>query len=653
MARQNFSSIYPLVSIVIPCYNSKDIFKNCLKSVLKTKYPNFEVIVVDDYSTDGTYDLLYKEYGKNPKIRIARNEENSGPSITRNRGIKLAKGEYVAFIETDMEVDSNWLDLPIKKLEGDFSIGAVQTKTLDLNRKDRMHSMGVKYNPHTFWVISLGMGAKKDWQPSDGEMGMGSVGSIVRKKLLDKIGGYDEKLVHNVDDLDFAWRIWLAGYRIVTSPESITYHWTAKPQNIRTQVTSNLKSEFHFHKNSRILIKNYELVNVFRFLPWLFCAYSIRVIKNLAEGDIVPLKAFFKAIVWSFINLPDTLKERERIQKLRKRDDEEMFKLVCFPGSFFNFYFNFLNPNLLRVNQVFVHEKENEVFCPVCGEVIINDKKYILKATASFNYKICSFCNQGIIDPLLSRNDLDKLYKDKKYFIDLSAPVKNKIIQWLFSIRIYQTSWEWVKEKLESGKILDIGCGNGEFLDYLKKNGWNCWGIDISDVAVKNTALKIGRDKVRRCDLLNLYFNTKFDYVSFWHALEHSSEPVKYLKKTNTLLKEGGKILGEVPNFDSPLLRIFQDSYSWIMVPDHVIYFSEKSLKKALKIAGFKDILVYYPPRAILNFSFSLSKSIKKATDSKLLFVAALIISAPFSILLGWILSLFGKGEVLRFIATK
>ncbi len=253
MPRQSSFLKHPLVSIVIPCYNSKSIVKNCLGSVLKTKYPNFEIILVDDYSTDGTYELIVKEYDKNPKVRIARNEVNSGPSRTRNHAIKLSKGKYIAFIETDMEVDPGWLDLSIKTLEDNQSLGAVQTRTLDLNRKDRMHSMGVKYNPHTFWVISLGMGAKKDWLPLDGEMGMGSVGSIVKKEVINKIGGYDEKLVHNVDDLDFGWRIWLAGFKVAPVADSITYHWTAKPQNVRSKVTSNFKSEFHFHKNFRIV----------------------------------------------------------------------------------------------------------------------------------------------------------------------------------------------------------------------------------------------------------------------------------------------------------------------------------------------------------------------------------------------------------------
>lgn len=654
MARQNISSKYPLVSIAIPCYNSKNIVKNCLSSVLKTKYPNFEIILVDDYSTDGTYELIIKAYGKNPRFRIARNQVNSGPSITRNHAIKLAKGKYVAFIETDMEVDPLWLNPAIKMLEDDQSLGAVQSRTLDLNRKDRMHSMGVKFNRHTFWVISLGMGAKKDWLPSDGAMGMGSVGSIVKKEVINKIGGYDEKLVHNVDDLDFGWRIWLAGFKVAPVADAITYHWTAKPQNIRTKVTSNFKSEFHFHKNFRILLKNYEFNNVLRFSPWLFFAYSLRVIKNLSDGNIVPLQAFSRALVWNLLMIGDTLKERKRIQSLRKRNDKEMFKLLCFPGSFFDFYSNYINPNFLRINQVFgKNPSRHDTYCPICKEVIINNKKYLIKAGRNFNYRICSFCHHGIIDPLPARGDLDKLYKKNKYFVDLSAPSKNIFIQRLIGIRIYSSPWDWVLKKFKKGKILDVGCGNGEFLDVLEKNDWESWGVDVSEVAVKNTATKIGNSRVRKGDLLMLDLHEKFNYISFWHALEHVADPLAYLKKASNLLRGDGKILGEVPNLSSPILKIFQDKYNWIMVPDHVTYFSEKSLRKALMLAGFKNIEIYYPPRVLTNLSFSLYKSLKIAFPANLFALPILVISSPVSILIGWLLSLSGKGEVLRFIATK
>lgn len=350
----------PLVSVVIPCYNGLNNIENCLRSALKSKYSNFEIIVVDDFSVDGTYEYLQKEFSKHPKIIIIRNEKNFGPSRTRNHGIEAANGKYLAFIETDMEVDPSWLIYLIRALEEDKRLGAVQSKILDIIHRDKIHSMGVKYNPHTFWVISPGCGFNKDYIPDDLKLGIGSVGSVIRKNVLDRIGGFDEMLVHNTDDTELGWRIWLAGYNCLSVPESITYHYTAKPSLLRANVTPVFSSEFHFHKNSRILLKNYEWCNVFRFMPWLFLAYTLRVLKNLAQGNTVPMRAYFKVFVWSIINLRDTLKERRRIQSLRKRSDQEMFTKLGIEGNLFQFYFNYVTPSLSRVKQVFGNKKASK-----------------------------------------------------------------------------------------------------------------------------------------------------------------------------------------------------------------------------------------------------------------------------------------------------
>lgn len=645
----------PLVSIVIPCYNSKDILTNCLSSVIKTKYSNFEIVIIDDHSNDGTYDLLKKEYIKNPKFKIARNKVNSGPSRTRNHGIQLSKGRYIAFVETDMEVDPNWLTPLVKALEADPSLGCVYGKTLDINKRNRIHSIGVKYNPHTFWVISPGCGAKKNWLPDDLEMGIGAVGSLVRKSVIKQIGGFDEKLVHNVDDLDLGWRIWLTGYGIHAIPESITYHWTAKPPSIRSKVTSSFKSEFHFHKNARILLKNYEVANLIHFLPWLLFAYSIRVFKNLIEGNFVPLKAFIKSIFWNIYNLPDSLSERRRIQRIRKRTDEEMFDKLSIKGNFFNFYFNFLDPNLERVRQVFGEYRKNQknIDCPVCGELIINKDKYIRRVNEGHIYKICAACNYGVLWPYPKKFELSNIYRQKEYFNNLSAPSKNKFIQWFLTRRIYQTDWEFIDGKFKKGSILDVGCGNGEFLVQLQKNGWEVHGIDVSSVAVKNAAAKIGQEKVKKGEFIKQTFSSKFDVISFWHVLEHLKNPVEYLNKAHQQLKDRGCVVGELPNFDSLIYRLFGPFYSWLMIPDHIGYFSKKTLMKAFKKSGFKEVKLFYPNRSLLNLALSMDKLLTSIKIPPFLRRMIFILAVPVSAVTTIFFSFFGYGEVIRFIATK
>lgn len=381
----------PLVSVAIPVFNSKNLINICLKSVLKTKYSNFEIILVDDYSLDGTYEILVKKYSRNPKIKILRNEKNFGPSKTRNKGIKAAKGKYVAFVETDMEVDPNWLSSLVKALEKDKSLGAVQSKVLDINRRDFIHSTGVFYNPHTFWVWSFATAQPKDFKTEQREVGIGSVGSLVRKDVLDKLGGFDEKIVHNIDDTELSWRIWLLGFRCITIPESITYHWTAKPTSVREKALPSLSSEFHFHKTFRIFLKNYEWKNIVRYTPWLFFAFSLRILKNLYAGNTKPLKGFLKTVVWFVRNLKDSFKERSKIQKLRKRSDKEMFDILAVKGSFSNFYSFYTKRNVERIRRVFEHRGTKIEICLRCGGVLLDD--------SNTKYAICSHCTLKVLLP--------------------------------------------------------------------------------------------------------------------------------------------------------------------------------------------------------------------------------------------------------------
>lgn len=336
----------PKVSVVLPSYNNRVLLNKCLKSLLKTNYPNFEVVIVDDCSTDGSYDFLIKKYSKNPQIIVIKNEKNFGPSKTRNQGIKNSGGKYIAFYETDMEVDPAWMLPLVRALEEDHKLGAVQSKVLDLNQKDYIHSTGVLYDPHTFWVLSFAAGAKKDEFNEKTEVGFGSVGSMIRKNILDKIGGFDEKIIHNIDDIDLGWRVWLTGYKCITIPSSITYHWTAKPLSAKAKQVLSFRSEFSFQKTPRIFLKNYEWRNVFKYLPWMIIVFLGRALKNLSLGNPNTIKALLKSLWWNVLLLPDTLKERKRIQNLRKRPDAYLFEHIGLKGNFFEVYIKQILPRL-------------------------------------------------------------------------------------------------------------------------------------------------------------------------------------------------------------------------------------------------------------------------------------------------------------------
>lgn len=133
----------PLVSVVIVNYNGKVFLQPCLESVLHCDYPNFEVIVVDNGSTDGSCEFVEKTSQSNPNVKLIRNEDNLGPSAARNQGIGVAEGKYIAFLDNDTSVAPLWLRVAINSFELDPQIGACQCKLL-LDGSDSVID-GVKY----------------------------------------------------------------------------------------------------------------------------------------------------------------------------------------------------------------------------------------------------------------------------------------------------------------------------------------------------------------------------------------------------------------------------------------------------------------------------------------------------------------------------
>ncbi len=342
----------PLVSVVVPCFNAETLVSDCLKSLLLQDYKRLEIVIIDDCSTDNSLSKIKLLAKHDKRIRLFVNQKNSGPSFTRNTGILQSKGKYVAFFETDMKASVSWISTMVNVFESTPNIGAAHSRVFDLKKKNHIQADGMLLIPHTGWVVMRNYGlTSHDSDSSINNVIIGSVGTMVRRSILNTIGGFDQVLGHKVDDLDLGWRIWLTGYRSVSIPKAITYHWGGKPQKIRA--ISSLKSEIYIHRMTRVFIKNYELPNLIHYLPWLLFLNLIRAISHLIKGNPNPLKGFFISIVWTLSTLPNTLRQRRLIQSRRKIDDSLLLKSVFAPGNFFQIWHTFVIPTHATAHLVF------------------------------------------------------------------------------------------------------------------------------------------------------------------------------------------------------------------------------------------------------------------------------------------------------------
>tara|TARA_B000000460_G_scaffold227425_1_gene182977 strand:- start:36 stop:1085 length:1050 start_codon:yes stop_codon:yes gene_type:complete len=215
------SNLNPLVSIIILNYNAGNLLLNCVDSVFKSTYPNFEVLVVDNISTDNSHIVCKKKF---EKIHLIENKENLGYCEGNNVGIRNANGEFVVILNPDTIVEPNWLN-HLMSAYNEFGEGLYQPKFFSLNEKHVLQSTGNML--HIF-----GFGFAKDKGKIDDEK-MESVEKInyasgtclfTSKIVLDKIGLLDPFLFLYHDDLDLGWRAAHIGINSFYVPKSIIYH---------------------------------------------------------------------------------------------------------------------------------------------------------------------------------------------------------------------------------------------------------------------------------------------------------------------------------------------------------------------------------------------------------------------------------------------
>jgi GT2 family glycosyltransferase len=332
----------PLVSIVIPTYNSKDFIEKCLETIFKTDYLNYEVIIVDDMSTDTTVSLIQEKFGTHKNMSIFINTEKKLAAGSRNICFSHSKGEFVALLDHDVEVHPLWVKEMVLTMEKDKNIGIVQGKIFDINRRDILQCVGVRIIPQVGWVDSIGFGEKDTGKYDNLDTIVGAAtGVLYRKSAFDIVGGFDEELGINTDDLDLNWRFWIAGFTTKVSPGAIIYHWSKK-QKLRDKWINRHSWEFHYAKFPRIFIKNYSLINVLKYLPiYLFVALARGVFNAVFRRNPATLTGLVASLWWNMKLLPDTLKERKRIQgSFRKLSDNQLKSKIFINKSLFIIFKN-------------------------------------------------------------------------------------------------------------------------------------------------------------------------------------------------------------------------------------------------------------------------------------------------------------------------
>lgn len=322
---------YPKVSIIVVTHNNQEVIGKCLESVLRNNYPNYELIVVDNGSTDNTLEVIREivsKYGAWSKVRIIRNKRNYGIAKALNIGIKYSKGKYLAFLDSDAFVDPNWLFHPIKLMEEDHGIGAIQVKILkatSLNeRSDIIDSAGGFMDiKGTIFVYGKNRKLKEvSFMPRLIFYCTGT-GCIIRKSIINEVGMFDPLFRTDLHDVDICWRIWLRGYKVLLSPHSVIYHLrgaTRKKILKDTMLKEYLRTKYYLI----MIFKNSNTALLIKLLMLMILGILISYLKSKNIVALMKLRAIMTSILFHFKYLA---MKRRCIQRLRVFNEYKLLVL--------------------------------------------------------------------------------------------------------------------------------------------------------------------------------------------------------------------------------------------------------------------------------------------------------------------------------------
>jgi GT2 family glycosyltransferase len=280
----------PLISIVIPTHNRRISIDRLLQSISKNTYKNIEIFVIDDASVDDTY-IYIKEKYKKENFTILKNASSHYVSYCRNRGAKLARGEYIFFVDDDNVLPSNLLQELLNAFELDNKIGEVGPIIYSFEDKKQLLWMKTERNmltTKTYFPRDLKLFNKHQELVTDDIPNAFIVKSeIVKKQEI----YFNEKLFPmHYEESDYAYRIRKLGYKVVVASKAIIYHDYRKEKGGAFQHSMedsqrtylNARNRLVFHSIYSTLFQRWMII---LFWNWLFALYYIFIIMFFS-GDI-------------------------------------------------------------------------------------------------------------------------------------------------------------------------------------------------------------------------------------------------------------------------------------------------------------------------------------------------------------------------------
>lgn len=334
----------PKVSVMVLNYNGKEHIEECLHSLKGQSYTDYEIVLVDNGSTDGSLEYVKENF---PPVHVVPLDRNYGFAEGNNRGVVHARGDLLAFLNNDTRVEKQWLSELVNAVESDPKIGICGSKMLMYYRPKFINSAGqvFSYVSGYFWNRGEYELDSGQYEETEEVVSVCAGAMMVRKDVFLELGGFDPAFYANYEDIDICLKVWISGRKVLYVPSSVVYHKVGasfrKIDNseecgrLRSRTAVSLSERNRW----RMYLTKYSGVTLVTQIPiylsyYLIVSISLLFLQALSPGRCVHTYSralvHAEALAYNIKNFGDIMKDRQKYQRMRKTSDKVFLRFGNF-----------------------------------------------------------------------------------------------------------------------------------------------------------------------------------------------------------------------------------------------------------------------------------------------------------------------------------
>jgi len=299
------------VTVVVPNWNGGHLLGPCLSSLRRQTFRDFDTVVVDNGSTDGSLDLVARGF---PEVCAVSLGENRGFSAAANAGIEASVTEFVALLNNDTEQEPGWLESLVRAADSHPEAGLFASKLLDAGDRSTLDGAGdVLRRSGLPYRLGHGERDRGQYDTPIYVFGACAAAALYRREMLEDVGLFDEDFFAYCEDGDLSFRAQLAGYRCRYVPEAVVYHaGSASTGGKRSAFATRLGTQ----NSLCLLAKNLPLPLIPASLPFILGGQAARL--GVTAFSSRTRRAHLEGLAGAWRLLPETLEKRREVQKRRR-----------------------------------------------------------------------------------------------------------------------------------------------------------------------------------------------------------------------------------------------------------------------------------------------------------------------------------------------